>query len=439
MRGRWAARAHWASQAARSSTARSNQTDYSARFSALPNQAYSVDTNGQNVAFASVLASPGGTLTKLGAGTLTLSGANTYSGGTNVNAGALELGSTGALPTGGTVQVNSGGTLAVPTSLYPTAALLDSVRNSPGVSFNAGSAFGVDTGTSGTAFTYGSNLSGNAGLTKLGAGAGALVLTGMSTYTGPTNVVAGTLTVPAGASVTGTSAVNVGTASSLNVSGTLGVYNNLTADAAGSAAATVFLNPGAVFTASAVVAGVSGNAVVTQQQGANFLGDEIELGENSGSNGTYVLAGTVNVDGETIGNGGSGTFTQNGAATPCATTVNWTSPPQAPAAGAPTPSPTVRSPPAARTSAFSASAPSSKMGAPTPSAGSSMSATTRAAAAPTRSTPEHSPLRVRRLEITVSSAVHSRRTAAPTPSPTTSSSPMAAPTTSTAVHCNSPG
>ncbi|NDD15218.1 MAG: hypothetical protein EB072_21940, partial [Betaproteobacteria bacterium] len=60
----------------------SNQTDYSARFSNASSQLYRIDTNSQNVTFASALTSSGGSLTKSGSGTLTLSGNNSYSGGT---------------------------------------------------------------------------------------------------------------------------------------------------------------------------------------------------------------------------------------------------------------------------------------------------------------------------------------------------------------------
>ena len=89
-----------------------NQFDYSGRFSAAANQAVSIDTAGQNVIFASSLASGGGTLTKLGAGTLALTGTNTYSGGTSVGNGALAVNNLNGSGTGsGNVTVQSGGTL----------------------------------------------------------------------------------------------------------------------------------------------------------------------------------------------------------------------------------------------------------------------------------------------------------------------------------------
>src|SRR5437868_6434767 len=65
----------------------SNTTDYSNRFSNAAAQTYSIDTNGQNVTFASGLTSSGGTFTKLGTGTLTFTAANTYTGTTTISAG----------------------------------------------------------------------------------------------------------------------------------------------------------------------------------------------------------------------------------------------------------------------------------------------------------------------------------------------------------------
>lgn len=66
-----------------------NVFDYSARFNPAAGQVYRFDTGGQNVTFATGLGSSGGTLTKLGSGTLTLSGTSSYSGLTTVSVGSL--------------------------------------------------------------------------------------------------------------------------------------------------------------------------------------------------------------------------------------------------------------------------------------------------------------------------------------------------------------
>lgn len=66
-----------------------NSFDYSSRFSTAANQAYSIDTGIYAVALGSGLTSSGGSLTKFGSGTLTLTGTNTYTGITTVTAGTL--------------------------------------------------------------------------------------------------------------------------------------------------------------------------------------------------------------------------------------------------------------------------------------------------------------------------------------------------------------
>jgi autotransporter-associated beta strand protein len=86
-------------------------TDLSSRFSTAASQAYSVDTNGQNVTWASGLNSSGGTLTKTGAGTLTLTSGNSYSGATSVNGGTLAFAGSGALAAAASITVGSGATL----------------------------------------------------------------------------------------------------------------------------------------------------------------------------------------------------------------------------------------------------------------------------------------------------------------------------------------
>lgn len=65
-------------------------TDVSARIQPSTGAPIRIDTNGQNVTFASPLTGSGN-LGKSGAGTLTLAAANTYTGDTNVNAGNVSL------------------------------------------------------------------------------------------------------------------------------------------------------------------------------------------------------------------------------------------------------------------------------------------------------------------------------------------------------------
>src|SRR5262249_18426635 len=76
---------------------------------ALASGVSTIDTNGLGATWSGVLSGNGG-LAKIGAGKLTLSGLNTYSGGTRLDAGTLAVGSNTALGTG-TLTFASGTTL----------------------------------------------------------------------------------------------------------------------------------------------------------------------------------------------------------------------------------------------------------------------------------------------------------------------------------------
>jgi autotransporter-associated beta strand protein len=88
-----------------------NTFDYSARFSLAAGQAISIDTAGQSVTFATGLNSGGGTLTKIGAGTLTLSGTSSYDGLTSVGGGKLVFQGPKTAP--GDISVAEGATLGI--------------------------------------------------------------------------------------------------------------------------------------------------------------------------------------------------------------------------------------------------------------------------------------------------------------------------------------
>jgi outer membrane autotransporter protein len=120
-----------------------------------------------------------GRLVKVGEGTLTLSGNNSYQGGTIVSAGTLAVGSSRALGTGAL-------TLADGTTLQAAAnglALANAVRLNGDVTMD----------TQSNTMTLSGAISGTGGLDKIGSGT--LMLTGASTYTGATTVSEGVLNV----------------------------------------------------------------------------------------------------------------------------------------------------------------------------------------------------------------------------------------------------
>jgi outer membrane autotransporter protein len=134
--------------------------------------------DGSDTTFSGTI-SGSGRLVKVGGGTLTLSGNNSYQGGTIVTAGTLAVGSSGALGTGAL-------TLADGTTLQAVAnglALANAVRLNGAVT--------VDTQSN--TMTLAGPISGTGGLDKIGSGT--LMLTGASTYIGGTSINGGVLNV----------------------------------------------------------------------------------------------------------------------------------------------------------------------------------------------------------------------------------------------------
>lgn len=110
-----------------------NTNDYSNRFAQVANQQFKINTNGQNVSFATGLAGAASTLTKLGTGTLTLNGRNTYMGATTVSQGTLALSGTGSLASTSLVIGSTSGTKFDVTGLTAGSVSLGSA-----ITFNLG-------------------------------------------------------------------------------------------------------------------------------------------------------------------------------------------------------------------------------------------------------------------------------------------------------------
>jgi autotransporter-associated beta strand protein len=198
-------------------------------------------------------------LTKDGNGTWTLGGpvgsGFPTSGVLTVNAGTLALQKKTSLHNGidtrwtaAKINVKSGATLALNVdsgdvdglSATSLDTLLTNIYGGTSTSqgLQAGAILGLDTGTAtGGSFTQGNAITnstgtggGSLGLTKLGTGT--LVLDKTNTYTGATNVIAGSLIINGATS--STSAVNVGASGTLGGGGTIG----------GALAVTGILSPG---------------------------------------------------------------------------------------------------------------------------------------------------------------------------------------------------
>ncbi len=229
-------------------------------------------------------------LVKTGSGTMVLSASNTYSGGTTIGGGTLNINADaalGAVPASPTTNLtfSGNGTLQAGAA----AVSLNANRN---VTINGGVTATFD--TQGNTMTVSGSICGAGSLSKIGSGE--LQLWGSNTYQGTTTINIGTLSLGSTGSLGDTAITVVNGASfwvrGVNVAGTSG---------SGSAGATLNLSPGAVF-------GIGNGQVLATfdlNQQSGFTGTALTLGggtlnfelNNSGADSLVVNHGAAAISG----------------------------------------------------------------------------------------------------------------------------------------------
>jgi len=281
---------------------------------------------------------------KTGAGTMVLSGPNSYTGSTSINAGTLKLGASGVIPDASAVTVT--GTLDMNTF----SETVGSITGAGTIDNVAGAGTPILTcGGDGTGTTYSGiiqNTTGTLALTKLGVGT--LILSGTNTYSGGTTISAGTLQIGAGSTtgilpgnvtnnatltfnrsnaytyagiISGTGAVNQNGSGALTLQGantyagltTIGATCTLIADnntALGNTTGGTVLTAGASTYTYLNINGktITGETVTLNTNSTGDLRSYFTSTGNSTWNGTITLAGTAGVC--IVSN--SGTFTIQG-------------------------------------------------------------------------------------------------------------------------------
>lgn len=284
-----------------------------------------IDTNGQNVSLAGVISSTGTASTatiamsKIGTGTLTLSGANTFNGNTTVTGGTLNLSNGTALAN--STFIGGGGTLAFDSSVASHAFTFGGLNGSSNLALTdtAATAVALTIGGNNNSYTYSGILSGAGSLTKLGTGT--QTLTGLNTFGGGLTVKAGTvLNTAISIQPVGTGTITLGDSSNTGAAAMLNLnslatltYTNALATAGTGLSTLNLANYSATFTGGLAMGGnlllstTNPNNSVLALSGAISGSGNLTLqvgGANTGS-GITLSGATINPAG-TITNSGTG-------------------------------------------------------------------------------------------------------------------------------------
>jgi fibronectin-binding autotransporter adhesin len=219
-------------------------------------------------------------LTKSGTGTLILNTAETYDGGTTVNAGTLALGTANALLTTSTLTVTGSGTVDLKGNSQSLAGLADGGASTGVITSSTGAA--TLTLTNGSNISYGGAINDNNGtngsvVALVLNGTGNVVLSGSSNFSGGTSFNSGGLTVSNnyGLGNASATAVNSGLVMNPVLGGTLTALFT-----SSNPTIAALYNPGAG-TSNIILGGTAGGGTATT------------LNIGAGNSGSSIFTGTI--------------------------------------------------------------------------------------------------------------------------------------------------
>ncbi len=278
------------------------------------------------VAISNTISTGSGSITKTGAGQLSLMGSNSFSGGVTVNAGTLVIGDSNALGTG---RLTIGSTTETVTLEAGTTTISNAQNNT--MTWNGNFSFGnnggytnyhmgtgaVTLGTNVTvsvknySLTVGGAISGAYSLTK--AQTNTLILTGINTYTGGTVISnAGTLALSGAGTLPTNGALVITSTATFDISAITAATTTI-----GSLAGNGNVNLGTKTLATGNTNNTTFSGVISNTGGLTKQGSGTMTlsGANTFSGATTVSTGTLvlsNTSGNAIGNS-SGITVNSGA------------------------------------------------------------------------------------------------------------------------------
>jgi fibronectin-binding autotransporter adhesin len=257
-----------------------------------------------------------------GFGTIVLTANNTYTGGTFIGAGVLQLGVNGALPTGTPLTVNqSSGTVAATLDMNGFSQTIGPLQSAQ---FGGAGTFLPTIKLSGaltvlqtnTTTTFGGAMISSGGnltiATAFGGVPGTLILTGTNTYTGNTAINAGTLALSTLGSISNSANISIAAGGTFDVSALTSSTYNLSASTSLSAAGTG-AGPG---TTAAVIIGAASGTVNLGSQPISLTFTPTAFTGDTAHPALYVSQGTLQLNNNaiTVNNAGAqplgaGTYT----------------------------------------------------------------------------------------------------------------------------------